>query len=135
MTVIVEQAISLPFKISSTGSVQTTIDQAKIWQDRVLSVIGTGPGERIQNYEFGSSLFTSVYSTVDAATSILEDKVAAAFIAHLPLLVYKSLDTSYDMSAGILSVTVNYALPNLKETNANIGSVVIQNNLPPKDTF
>jgi phage baseplate assembly protein W len=135
MTLVVEQAISLPFKISSTGTVQSTTDQAKIWQDRVLSVVGTGPGERIQNYEFGSTLFTSVYSNVEAAVAILEDKIANAFITHLPLLVYQSLDTSYDSSSGILSVTVNYTLPNLKETNANVGSVVIQNNLPPKDTF
>jgi phage baseplate assembly protein W len=135
MTVALEQAVALPFKISSSGSVQSTTDQAKIWADRVLSVIGTGPGERIQNYEFGSTLFTSVYSTVDAAIAILEDKVSEAFMTHLPLLSYKGLQTSYDMEAGILSVTVTYALPNLQETNATIGSVVIQNNLPPKDTF
>ena len=130
-----EIAISLPFTISSYGTVAATSDQNKIWQDRVLSVLGTGLDERIMFPQFGSKLYTGLFNGstagVDSATETIRNAIAEAFTTFLPLLSLTEVRTSFDTDEASLSVEVIYQLPNLTSVATNIGTINLNRNFPP----
>ena len=128
-----EYTISLPFTLGVTGTVQTTTDQNKIWQDRVLSVVGTAIGERAQRYYFGSKVHFEVFDGVTHAEEVLPGVISSAFATYLPLLSFKRIDTSYSRDTGTLSVTVYYALPDNTVTSVQVGNVQINGTQPPKE--
>jgi phage baseplate assembly protein W len=129
----IEQAISLPFTLGFTGSIDATTDQRKIWADRVLSVVGTAVGERAQRYHFGSKIHFATFENVTSAESQLSRDISEAFSMHLPLLSFNDLQTSYSQSTGVLDVTVFYSLPDGTESTAQVGTVQISGNQPPKE--
>ena len=133
MSQVSESAISLPFTITAYGKVGDTTDQAKIWSDRVLSVIGTGWGQRLLRYEFGTKIHTEVYNTITAAEENIRIEVAAAFERFLPLLTLSEVTTSYSQSTNQITVDVRYKLPNQEETTVSVGAVRIRGNLPPEE--
>lgn len=132
MTVI-EQALAVPFRILPNGSVETTIDQKKIWNDRVVSVLGTAWGERVRRYEFGSKIFEEVFAQVGDAEMGIERAVETAFVSYLPLLTLKSVTSNYDQTNNTLNVTVFYTLPNEISVQSTIGTVNIDGMTPPKE--
>lgn len=133
MTQAYEHAISLPFTITAYGSVAETSEQNKIWADRVTSAIGTGWGERILRYEFGTKIHTEVYNTISAAESAIKLEVAQAFNKFLPLLTLDEVITAYSAETNSIKVEVTYKLPNQSQDTLVIGNVSIKGNLPPKE--
>ena len=129
----IEHAISLPFTLGFTGSIEATTDQRKIWADRVLSVIGTAVGERVQRYYFGSKIHFDTFENVSSAESQLSRDISEAFSMYLPLLSFNNLQTSYQQDTGVLSVTVFYSLPDGTEDTTQVGTVQISGNQPPKE--
>jgi phage baseplate assembly protein W len=133
MSQISESAISLPFTITAYGKIGDTTDQSKIWSDRVVSVIGTGWGQRLLRYEFGTKIHTEVYNSITAAEENIKIEIATAFETFLPLLTLSEVITSYSQSTNEISVDVRYKLPNQEETTVSVGTVSIRGILPPKE--
>jgi phage baseplate assembly protein W len=133
MTQVYEYAVSLPFTITAYGTVAATGDQRKIWADRVLSAVGTGWGERVLRYEFGTKIHTEVYSTITAAESAIKLEVSRAFNDFLPLLTLDEVITTYSPETNSIKVDVTYKLPNQSEDTLTVGNVSIKGNLPPKE--
>jgi phage baseplate assembly protein W len=133
MTQVYEYAISLPFTITAYGTVDATGDQRKIWADRVLSAIGTGWGERVLRYEFGTKIHAEVYNTITAAESTIKLEVSRAFNEFLPLLTLDEVITTYSPETNSIKVDVTYKLPNQSEDTLTVGNVSIKGNLPPKE--
>jgi phage baseplate assembly protein W len=133
MSQVSEFAISLPFTITAYGKVGDTTDQSKIWSDRVVSVVGTGWGQRLLRYEFGTKIHTEVYNTITAAEENIKIEIASAFEQFLPLLTLSEVITSYSQSTNQITVDVRYKLPNQEETTVSVGAVRIRGNLPPEE--
>lgn len=129
----IEQAISLPFTLGINGSIVATTDQRKLWADRVLSVIGTALGERVQRYYFGSKIHFDNFDSVTGAEESLYKHISEAFSDYLPLLNFSDLQTSYSKDTGVLEVTVFYSLPDDTTTETKIGTVLINGTQPPKE--
>lgn len=126
-----EVAISLPFSITSFGSIATTSDQKKIWSDRVLSVLGTFLRERVMRPSFGTLIPYALFETGDSAIAEIRSEVQAAFNTQLPLLTLTSTDVTYDSYSNIITVSVLYGLPNQEETTTSIALVYIDGTNPP----
>jgi phage baseplate assembly protein W len=129
----IEKAISLPFTLGFTGSIESTTSQSKIWADRVLSVIGTAIGERVQRYYFGSKIHFDNFDTVSKAESQIYSSISEAFSMYLPLLGFTDLQTTYSKDTGTLNVTVFYSLPDGTQDSTKVGTVQINGNQPPKE--
>lgn len=126
-----ETTISLPFTVTSYGSVASTTDQAKIWSDRVRAVIGTNLRERLMNPEFGTLVPEAFMQTADDAEALVVTEVQRAFPTQLPLLTLNSVEASFDEYYSTLSVTILYSLPNDVEVSTTVGLVNIQGTTPP----
>lgn len=125
-----EVAISLPFTIDPYGKVGSTQSQQKIWQDRVLSVIGTTLRERVMRPDFGTIIPYALFDGVETATSEVEAEVRTAFSRQLRHLNLDKVEAVVDEVTNVLKVTITYDLPNNQKVTTNIGLISIAGTLP-----
>ena len=125
-----ETTLSLPFKVTSYGTVMSTTEQAKIWSDRVRAVIGTNLVERIMDPEFGTLVPEAFMQTTDDAESLIKTEVERAFATELTQLTFSSVTTTFDEYTNNLNVSITYSLPNSEETTVSIGTIAIPATLP-----
>lgn len=133
MEQIYEKTISYPFSFDAQGNVATTIDQNKIWQDRVLAVLGTNLGERVQRLDFGTDIYREQFNTTEEAIYEIKRLVAIAFNSQLPLLTLNNVKGTTDLSSGTVTIEVSYMLPNKDIVTTEMSTVVINGNNPPKE--
>lgn len=120
----------MPFTINSYGKVQTTIDQKKIWADRVYSVIGTLLSERVMRPTFGSDAAKELLSSEEVMIANVENSVRLAFLKFLPVLNLSDVTSSYDSSSNILNIEIIYSLPNQEVVSEKIGFAQLTGNNP-----
>jgi phage baseplate assembly protein W len=125
-----EVSMSLPFSIDPFGKVTQTTDQAKIWSDRVRSVIGTGLQERAMRPALGTAIPSAIFDSQDNAASLIQKEVETSFSNQLPILKLQTVNSVYDQYTGIMNVSIVYNLPNNQQANVNIGLATIQGNAP-----
>jgi phage baseplate assembly protein W len=125
-----ETALALPFTVNSYGTVNSTIEQSKIWSDRVRAVIGTNIGERIMNPDFGTVIPEAFMQTTDDAENTVKTEVERAFANELTQLTFSSVETSFDEYTNSLNVTITYSLPNSEQTTTTIGIITVPATLP-----
>jgi phage baseplate assembly protein W len=129
-----ETAISLPFSVDPYGSITSTVDQAKIWADRVRSVIGTNLNERVMLPTFGTLVPSSFMETVDAADALISSEIRTAFANQLPLLTFEKADITYDEYSNTVNISIVYDLPNNQETaTTTIALITIDGNSPASE--
>ena len=92
-------------------AIATTSDAKKIWQQRVLLVLGTRPGERVMRPDFGCNLHTVVFEPETTAAQVAKDSITEAFTVWLPDLELRQISPSFDPSTGTLVVSITYGLP------------------------
>ena len=127
---VAELTISFPFTINSYGKVDTTLDQKKIWADRVYAVIGTLLTERVMRPKFGSDTAKELLSTEEEATSNAERSIKLAFATQLTSLTLSDVVAKYDTSTNILTIDITYSLPNQETVYSNIGFAILSGNAP-----
>ena len=107
-----ESAISLPFSIDPYGKVSSTTSQSKIWQDRVLSVIGTTLRERVMRPAFGTLVPYAMFESEDDAQAEVRNEISQAFRQQLNLLTLDKVVVNFDEYTNQVTVSVTYDLPN-----------------------
>lgn len=125
-----ETTISLPFRVTSYGTIASTTEQTKIWSDRVRAVIGTNIRERIMNPDFGTLVPEAFMQTQDDAETLIRNEVERGFAKFLDLLTLSSVDVSYDEYSSTTNVVITYDLPNSEQTSTTIAVVSILGTLP-----
>jgi len=113
---------SVPFALTATGQVATTSDPNQVASDRMESLIGTYPGERVMLPDYGvnipSYLFASDFEQQqDTLTLQIQQTVAQ----WEPSLTVTSLSaTSSEQEPGVSRIDIQYSLsdnPQLTSTN------------------
>jgi phage baseplate assembly protein W len=110
---IINYPFSFGRNIANTNitAVAATSDPRKIWQQRVLLVLGTRPGERVMRPDFGCNLHTVVFEPETTAAQIAKDSITQAFTNWLPELELRQINPSFDRTTGTLTVSITYGLP------------------------
>lgn len=122
-------SIDLPFRFNEAGAVAVVADEAKTWENRVISVLMTRPTERIMRPPFGSRVIEAVFEPEAVALAMIQREVPAAFSRWLPELsllhVSGSIETS-ELNENTLVISVEYLLPNKQKysttTKVKLGS-------------
>lgn len=125
-----ELAMSLPFRIDEYGTVAATVDESKLWADRVRSVIGTAIGERIYRPEFGCRAAQTVFETEEATEAILQADIRSAFQSYLPTCGLESVEVSYDEPSQILTAEVTYSTPSSDIASIQVGVATLNGDQP-----
>ena len=125
-----EISISLPFTVTSYGSVATTTEQSKLWADRVRAVIGTNIKERVMLPDFGTLVPEAFMQTEDDAESTIKTEVERGFTKYLDQLNLSSVNITFDEYTNTTNVVILYQLPNNEEASVTIGIVTNIGTLP-----
>ena len=120
-----ESTIALPFSIDQYGKVTSTVDQSKIWADRVRSVLGTSLRERVMLPKFGTLIPFSLFDTETSAVAQIENEVQKAFATQLPLLYLQKVTVTIDQYTNVLTIEVIYGLPNNEVVSTVVGLVLV----------
>jgi phage baseplate assembly protein W len=126
-----EIAISLPFSLDAYGRITSTESQQKIFSDRVLSVIGTNLKERVMLVEFGTTITSYLYGSIEKAISSIPGEIEQAFAKFLPTLTYSNTTVIYDEQTGTLLLDIIYELPNGETNSTTLEIVAIASKNPP----
>lgn len=113
--------ISLPFTIDEFGSVGSTTNQKIIWANKVRSVVGTVLRERLFRQDFGTSIPTKLFDSIDAVTDIVTGDITAAFTKYLPSLSFNNATINYDNLENVISIEILYGLPDDTEQSLTLG--------------
>jgi len=120
--------IDYPFSFSKSAdgkyiaSVGNTTDFKKIWQHRVLLVLGTRPGERLMRPDFGCNLYSAVFEPEDVAKQIASDSITEAFTIWLSELDLKEITPYFDRNTNVLTLNILYGLPNGETDSVTINT-------------
>jgi phage baseplate assembly protein W len=107
-----ERAIILPFSVDASGSILSSNDQHKIWQSRVITAVMTELGERVFRPNYGGTVKSALFENSTDASNMVVSSVKDVFNKYLTKLVLIDVLSSIDQQEGLLSVTIDYALPN-----------------------
>lgn len=109
-------AISLPFNFDETGSIATTSNTSKIWEDRVILTVMTNLGSRVMRPTFGSDVNKVAWENIHDALTLVKQSVSVAFSRWLTALELLDVSGYIDPADGYLVAQVKY---NLKAENLN----------------
>ena len=113
-------SISLPFALTPHGSVETATTTEKVWQDRVLSAVMTGLGERAMRPAYGTDIVKSPFEPSGQMAGLITQEIEVTFAKNLPLLTLISAYTQVDDVAGTVISTIEYRLPSGQATISTI---------------
>lgn len=125
-----EIALSLPFTFDSFKKVGVSSDQNKIWADRVRIILGTNLRERLMKPNFGSLIPTTFMGNQEETSMSIESEVKNAFATQITELTLQKVSSSFDEYTGIVSIEVDYTLPNLEKITTAIAFITLDNNQP-----
>lgn len=108
---VFELAISLPFKVDALGKVGASVEQSKVWADRVRSVLGTAYGQRVYRPNFGCNATLGIFDSEEYVLEQIREDIDFAFQTFLPLLTVDSINVEIDPSTQVINTEVIYSTP------------------------
>ena len=105
---------SIPFSLTVTGQVSTVNDPNQIASDRMESLIGTYPGERVMLPDYGVNIPAYLFSSDFAQEQdVLNLQIQQTAAQWEPTLYINSVNvTSVEQEPGITRLDVKYSLSN-----------------------
>ena len=123
---------SLPFSLTPSGSVSTTDNPNEIANDRVESLVGTYPGERVMLTSYGVDIPAYVFAPdVAAQETILTRSIQTAINTWEPSIVLDAVTPVMTQAdVGIVDINVEFTLSNNPElTPTQVATVEIGGNV------
>ena len=102
------KAMALPFSFDGNGSVNNTQDPKKILQDRIVLIVMTYLGERVNRPNFGSNIKAVSFENITEATQLIKQEIAVVFSKWLPYLNFIDATPKVDPVDNILSISITY---------------------------
>lgn len=103
---------TIPFSLTPNGTVQTTNNPNQIANDRVESLIGTYPGERVMQPKYGVNVPAFVFAP-DLVTdqAVLINQIKQALATWEPEIILDSVTPVATQSdVGIIDINIEFTL-------------------------
>lgn len=114
------KAITFPFTLNPFGVVNTSTNQEKIYQDRVLTLLSTTVGERPMRATYGTDIASALFETQGDAEKAAENAIRIAMRTWLPEVTVESITTKSFDDSGTLQVSLSLVLPDYSSTAVTI---------------
>lgn len=129
-------AVSIPFHINSTGSVQTTSSDDQALQDRVMALVSTVPGERLMrsdygvptpNFLFEPNIRDSLFGQLQGAAmqAIRRWEPTAVIVGVTPIANQDNTTVAFDVRVGRADTPSNER-PRLKTVYVAVGGDILE---------
>lgn len=118
-------AISYPFTFDPFGVIETTNDQTKIYQDRILTLLSTVKGERPMRPTYGTDVSRAMFENQGDAKKAIDQAVRSAISTWIPEVEISEVNVYSADDSGKIGVEVNVVLPDFTSTSINILSTTL----------
>jgi len=118
-------AINYPFTLLSDGTTQVTEDYAKIYLDRLLTLISTNIGQRPMLPAYGTDIFMALFENDNRVDAAIQTAIRSAVNIWIPEISINSIEVGLPDQNGIATVTIEVLLPNNTITSLNVSSALI----------
>lgn len=122
------KAISFPFTLDPFGVVDSTTDQTKIYQDRVLTLLSTAVGERPMRPTYGTDVARAMFENQSDAKKAVDQAIRTAISTWIPEVEVNAVNVNTFDDSGKVSVEVNVVLPDFTSTTVNVLSTTLNPN-------
>lgn len=105
---------SVPFALTANGHVSTTNDPSQIGEDRMESLVGTYPGERVMLPDYGVNIPAQLFAAnVEQEQPIISAQIQQEVAKWEPTLVLNNVTVQQiSQEPGISRIDVKYSLSN-----------------------
>jgi phage baseplate assembly protein W len=122
------KAISYPFTLDPFGVVESTENQTKIYQDRVLTLLSTAVGERPMRPTYGTDVARAMFENQTDAKKAIDQAIRKAISTWIPEVDVDSVNVTTFDDSGKVGVEVNIILPDFTSTTINVLSTTLNPN-------
>lgn len=106
------RAINFPFTFRGNGTLVDTEDTAKIYIDRVLTLLSTNVGQRPMLPEYGTDLSHALFESDRFLEKEVVDAVNASVSRWIPDVIVEDVKVGLPGDNGIADVEITLRLPN-----------------------
>ena len=118
-------AISFPYTFDPFGVVDTSSDQTKIYQDRILTLLSTIKGERPMRPTYGTDVAKAMFENQGNAKNAINQAIRSAIAQWIPEVEIANVNVTLFDESGRVGVEVNVVLPDFTSTTVNILSTTL----------
>jgi phage baseplate assembly protein W len=118
-------AISFPYTFDPFGVVDTSSDQTKIYQDRILTLLSTIKGERPMRPTYGTDVAKAMFENQGNAKKSIDQAIRSAIAQWIPEVEIANVNVTLFDESGRVGVEVNVVLPDFTSTTVNILSTTL----------
>lgn len=118
-------AISFPYTFDPFGVVDTSSDQTKIYQDRILTLLSTIKGERPMRPTYGTDVAKAMFENQGNAKKSIDQAIRSAIAQWIPEVEIVNVNVTLFDESGRVGVEVNVVLPDFTSTTVNILSTTL----------
>lgn len=116
------KAINFPYSLTVFGETGSTSNQAKIWVDRVLTLLSTQLGQRPMTPEYGADIARALFENEDDFRVAFRIAIAKAMAVWLPELSIESITIGDPNQDGFVNIEITVELPNSRVAAVTISS-------------
>ena len=115
------KAITYPFTLNPFGVADTSEVQAKIYQDRIVTLLSTAVGTRPMRPTYGTNLAKAMFENQDDAASAIRSAIKSAISSWIPEVQIDSIEIIGVQEDGRMLVI----LPDYTLTSLSVSSVTL----------
>jgi len=119
-------AINYPFTLNFFGVIDTSTDPAKIYEDRVLTLLSTNIGQRPMLPNYGTNLGAALFENENDLTIAIDQTIRTAVANWVPEVSIDSIIIgTIDPYTGEAPVEINLILPDSLLTTISTTTAII----------
>lgn len=119
------KAISYPFTLDPFGVATTSEVQAKIYKDRIVTLLSTAIGTRPMRPTYGTNLAKAMFENQDNAASAIRSAIKSAISLWIPEVEIDSIEIQGVQEDGRMMVDLIVILPDYTLTSLSVASVTL----------
>jgi phage baseplate assembly protein W len=119
------KAFTFPFTLDPFGVANTSEVQAKIYKDRIVTLLSTAVGTRPMRPTYGTNLAKSMFENQDNAAVAIRAAVKSAISLWIPEVEIDSIDIKGVQEDGRMLIDLIVLLPDYTLASLSVSSVTL----------
>jgi phage baseplate assembly protein W len=119
------KAISFPFTLDPFGKIISTTNQNKIYQDKILTLLSTGIGERPMRPTYGTNIGAAMFENQGKVDSAINQAIRTAISNWIPEITVEKINIKGFLDTGAVTVELNVTLPDFEELSITVVSTTL----------
>ena len=117
-------AISYPFVLDAFGKNKSTYEEAKIYLDKLVTLLSTQVNQRPMNPEYGTDLGYALFENDQDFAAAVRSAITTAVSRWIPAITINSIDISVPNLDGYSNVIITISLPNATSAAITVNSAL-----------